>query len=147
MQTLRLNLYRNLEPVNKAPLREENNKQISHTETSSSKVTISDKAKHTGQIQSELSKKYNVSSMTEEEMSKLAKELKENGLITSDEYAVMSFPRNKARENLGVDINKNEKIDYLKQSKDQLSYMISSSFSAREINIQEGIYLTLKSLS
>jgi len=85
--------------------------------------------------------------MTEEEMSKLAKELKENGLITSDEYAVMSFPRNKARENLGVDINKNEKIDYLKQSKDQLSYMISSSFSAREINIQEGIYLTLKSLS
>jgi len=31
MQTLRLNLYRNLDPVNKAPLREENNKQISHT--------------------------------------------------------------------------------------------------------------------
>lgn len=39
----------------------------------------------------------------------------------------MSFPRDKARANLGIDINPNEKIDYLKQNKDKLTYMLLHS--------------------
>jgi len=147
MQVLGLNSYRNLEHINTTSVRDENNEKASNSEISNSKVTISNKAQQTNQIEHELSKKYNVRTMTEEDMGKLAKELKENGLITPDEYAVMSFPRDKARAKLGIDINPSEKIDYLKQNKDKLSYMLSSSFSSGEINIQKGIYSALKSLS
>lgn len=67
------------------PVRDENNEKTSNSEISNSKVTISNKAQQTNQMEHELSKKYNVRSMTEEDMGKLAKELKENSLITSDE--------------------------------------------------------------
>jgi len=142
------NSYSSINRLSENPVKQSHDlKENTASKSSQNKVEISNEAQKVTDTQNMLAQKYNVRAMTEGEMGALAKELKDAGLISSDEFAVMSFPRNKARENLGIEVDPNQKIDYLKESKDRLDYMISSSFNSSEINIQKGIYGMLTRLS
>lgn len=116
---------------------------VANTDT----VQFSENVEMASKSEWDIAQKYNIEAMTEEHMISLAQDLKDAGLITADEHAVMSFPREKARERLGVDIDFGRKHNYLKENKEKLDYMLSSSFGSDEIKIQKGIYMALQRLS
>lgn len=109
-------------------------------------LELSESAKKMGDAERDIAHRYDVEAITEQQMVSLATELKDAGLITSNEYAVMSFPREKARERLGVITSPNQNQNALRESKDKLNYMISNAFGTDEIKIQNGIYTALQRL-
>ncbi|MDM7861149.1 hypothetical protein QTP81_11120 [Alteromonas sp. ASW11-36] len=126
--SLSMNNTRNFhEPVNK-------NNQVSD---SSESIIFSNN--HSGEEIEVLGRLYDVQAITEGELAELSKRLKDIGAISSDTYAVMSFPRRKSRAAEGADIDVNGKFDFLATSMKTLEYLKSSSAPQYTLNIQKEI--------
>lgn len=94
----------------------------------------------------EISKKYNLRSISESDVLKLSKDLKDAGLISSDEFAVMSFPRRKASFNYGGSINPEDKFNFLQDSKNRYDFSASINPNSNETKMLKSIVDTLSRL-
>jgi len=103
-------------------------------ESPSSITTISPQAQLAN-----IGSKFDVSNMTEKEMGLMSKQLFDSGLIGSLEFAVMSFPLGEMRENMGLNTDVSEKIDYLHQYTVGLDMAKKNNASAQELTTWENI--------
>lgn len=94
----------------------------------------------------EISQKYNVRSISESDVFKLSKDLKDAGIISSDEFAVMSFPRRKASFNDGGSINPEDKFNFLQDFKNHYDFSASINPNSNETKILKNIVDTLSRL-
>ena len=91
--------------------------------------------------------RYDVTDMSEKEMGEMSHSLFDSGLIGSLEFAVMSFPLDKMREDIGIDVNPSEKLNFLEQYKNSLVMARQNNASPQEINTWENIVDILDKLS
>lgn len=90
--------------------------------------------------------KHNATNMTEEEMGKMSKELFDAGLIGSTEFAVMSFPFDQMRKNIGIVVDESKKINYVEQYKNSLAMARQNNASPQELKYRENIIAVLEKL-
>lgn len=90
--------------------------------------------------------RYDVTNMTEKDMGEMSKSLFDAGLIGSLEFAVMSFPFDKVRENLGIEVDPAKKINYVEQYKNSLAMASQNNASQQELKIRNNILAVLDSL-
>jgi len=103
-------------------------------------VTISNNAKEFEGIVRDIANRYDVRNLSENERIAMARELFDNNLITSTQYAVMSFPIEKfASEMPGYEgtYDPNKKTDYLQQCIGGLALAKSMNASTQEIRLRE----------
>ena len=111
-------------------------------ESPSSVVTISPEAKLAG-----IGAKYDVTNMTEKEMGGMSQSLFDSGLVGSLEFAVMSFPLDQMRGDIGITTNPSGKINYQEQYKNALLMASQNNASPQEIKAWGNIADVLNKLS
>lgn len=108
--------------------------------------TISNEAQTLNAVEQRIANSYDVTNITEDERINLAKELHDNGLIGLDEFAVMSFPLNQVRDNMGINYSKNEAINLVEQYSQSLTVAKQNGASAKELQIRDNLLTAIKSL-
>lgn len=119
----------------------------STTQTAASTTSISEGAQQLQLKELDIANKYDVTNMSEDERISMSKELLEDLIIGIDEFAVMSFPMDKMRDNMGIAYNKGEKINLVEQFTNSLAVAKQQGASAQEISIREDLVSIVKNLS
>ena len=111
-------------------------------ESPSSVTTISPEAQLAN-----IGSRYDVTNMTEKEMGEMSKSLFDAGLISSGEAAVMSFPLDQMRKNLGIVVDESKKINYVEQYKSSLAMARQNNASPQELKMREHMVAVLDGLN
>lgn len=117
--------------------------------SSTDSVTISNSANDLASKELDIANRYDVRNLSETERLAMAKELFDNKLITPTQHAVMSFPIEEMVSKWpGYEgtYDPSQKIDYLQQSIDQLSFSKSGNASTQEIQSREQMISLLTDL-
>ena len=77
----------------------------------------------------------------------MAKSLFDAGLIGGQEFAVMSFPLDHMRKNLGIAVDESKKINYVEQYKGSLAMARQNNASPQELKMLEHIVAVLDGLN
>lgn len=112
-------------------------------------INISHNAKELAEIEREISSRYDVTNLSENERIAMSKELLDNKLISPGQHAVMSFPMQaqvSTWPGYEESYDSNKKVDYLQQSIDQSAFAKSAGASSQELHSREQVISLLENL-
>ena len=90
------------------------------------KVTFSSQYEQMKQAAQDITNRYDVTNMSEVEQAQLAHELKDQGLMSNQAFAMMSFESNKAFARLaGAEYTGDQKRDVLQDFKNELAFTLA----------------------